>query len=119
MVLLSKVAVIEAFMSMELERTARASEREGIVVLSDGTLLEELVTTSCERTCTSELLLLSIPPLRPIAVAQAPRTSRKSLDGAGWKLPGAIVFPKLSASASQSELNVRVPTFWVCFVEQF
>jgi len=46
MVLLSKVALMEDFMSMELERTARASEREGMVLLSDGMVPEELVTTS-------------------------------------------------------------------------
>ena len=50
MVVLSNVELMEALMSMELERTARASAREGIVLLSDGIELEELETTSCERT---------------------------------------------------------------------
>jgi len=121
MVVLSNEALMEAFMSRELERAARPSERDGSVVLNDGRLSEELelVTTSCERVCTSELLELTIPPLRPTAVAHAPRTSRKSVDGLGWKVPGAIVFPKLGGVPSQSEFSVRVPTFWVCVVEQF
>jgi len=121
MVVLSNEALMEDFISMELERAARPSERDGIIVLNDGRLLEELelVTTSCERVCTSELLVLSVPPLRPVAVAHAPRTSRKSVDGLAWKLPGAIGFPKLGGVPSQSESSVRVPIFWVCFVEQF
>lgn len=120
MVVLSNEALMEDFMSMELERAARPSERDGIILLKEEvTLSEELVTTSCERVCTSELLELSRPPLRPTAVAHAPRTSRKSVDDLGWKLPGAIVFPKLGGVPSQSEFSVRVPTFWVCFVEQF
>jgi len=48
MVRLSKVALMEALISMEFERTARASESDGNVLLSDGIVLVfgELVTTS-------------------------------------------------------------------------
>lgn len=50
MVVLSKTALMEAFKSMELDRTARASEREGRVLLSVGRWPEELVTTIWEST---------------------------------------------------------------------
>lgn len=120
MVRLVKVAFMEALRSMLFERTARASEREGMEGFKDGLFppFVEFVTTNCERTWTKEEFEDSIPPLRPMAVAQAPRTSRKSREGAGLKDEGAMEAPKERASESQSEEREEAPTFCVCFVEQ-